>query len=88
MRQAIGGKLFVLAAEGFGALQAGKLGEAAELFREAIKLAPNHASLHYYLALCTGGAESGIAMRRAAGLGYNLAREQIRVRATQKQTSR
>ena len=88
MRQAIGGKLFVLAAEGFGALQAGKLGEAAGQFRKAIKLAPNQASLHYYLALCTGGTESGNAMKRAAGLGYNLARERLRARTTRKQTSR
>lgn len=84
----MGGKLFILSAQGFGALRAGKLAEAAGQFREAIKLAPNQASLYYYLALSTRGAESSNAMISAAEIGYNLARESIRIQTDPNQTGR
>ncbi len=62
--------VYFLAARGYGHLIHGELPAAAELFRQAVASEPEQASLHYYLAHCTGGEESRRAWQTAASLGY------------------
>jgi len=70
LRGAIGHRPFLLAIDGYAMLKKGENEKAANLFRSAIRYAPEQASLHYYLSLVTKGRESFQEKRRAIEMGY------------------
>ena len=70
LRTAIGYMPYLLAVDGYAMFKEGNLEQAAMLFRQAIRIEPNQASLHYYLSLVTQGKESIQARQNAARMGY------------------
>ncbi len=73
LRAAIGRQSYLRAADGYGLLVLGNRKKAAGLLRRALGDDPHQASLYYYLAGATDGAESADASRTATRMGYLMA---------------